>query len=42
MKDDVDLIRLAWKTGVKSLYYRDGLNEAQKLARENACMSCEA
>lgn len=38
----VDLIVDAWAKGVKSLYYHRGLNEAQELARENACLACEA
>lgn len=42
MKEDVDLIKMAWKGGLKSLYYRNGENKAQKLARENACVACEA
>ncbi|TDW20508.1 ribonucleoside-diphosphate reductase alpha chain [Rhizobium azibense] len=43
MKDDIDLIILAWKSGLKSLYYRKGLNKAQELARANAsCVACEA
>ncbi|QIG69310.1 ribonucleoside-diphosphate reductase alpha subunit protein [Rhizobium phage RHph_N1_15] len=43
MKDDIDLIVLAWKSGLKSLYYRKGLNKAQELARQNAsCVACEA
>lgn len=43
MKDDVDLIVLAWKRGLKSLYYRKGMNKAQELARQNAsCQACEA
>lgn len=43
MKDDVDLILLAEEYGLKSLYYRKGLNKAQELARQNsACVACEA
>ncbi|WP_276122620.1 ribonucleoside-diphosphate reductase subunit alpha [Pararhizobium qamdonense] len=43
MKEDVDLIVLAWRSGLKSLYYRKGLNKAQELARQNAsCVACEA
>lgn len=43
MKEDVDLIILAWKLGLKSLYYRKGMNKAQELARANAsCQACEA
>lgn len=43
MKEDIDLIVLAWKLGMKSLYYRKGLNKAQELARANAsCVACEA
>lgn len=43
MKDDVDLIIMAEELGLKSLYYRKGLNKAQELARENsACIACEA
>ncbi|QIG75680.1 ribonucleoside-diphosphate reductase alpha subunit protein [Rhizobium phage RHph_Y2_17_1] len=43
MKEDIDLIVLAWKSGLKSLYYRKGLNKAQELARQNAsCVACEA
>lgn len=43
MKEDIDLIVLAWKSGLKSLYYRKGLNKAQELARANAsCVACEA
>jgi ribonucleoside-diphosphate reductase alpha chain len=43
MKDDIDLIVLAWRSGLKSLYYRKGLNKAQELARANAsCVACEA
>jgi ribonucleoside-diphosphate reductase alpha chain len=43
MKEDVDLIVMAWKLGLKSLYYRKGMNKAQELARQNAsCVACEA
>jgi ribonucleoside-diphosphate reductase alpha chain len=43
MKEDVDLIVLAWQLGLKSLYYRKGTNKAQELARQNAsCVACEA
>lgn len=43
MKGDVDLIVMAWKLGLKSLYYRKGMNKAQELARQNAsCVACEA
>jgi len=42
MKDDIDIIRAAWRGGLKSLYYRNGENAAQKKARENACVACEA
>ncbi|MGV1754774.1 hypothetical protein [Agrobacterium sp. CG674] len=43
MKEDIDLIVLAWQLGMKSLYYRKGLNKAQELARANAsCAACEA
>lgn len=42
MKEDVDLIVASWRGGAKSMYYRKGLNESQKLARENACVACEA
>lgn len=42
MKEDVDLIVATWKGGGKSMYYRKGMNESQKLARENACVACEA
>lgn len=43
MKEDIELIVLAWKSGLKSLYYRKGLNKAQELARANAsCQACEA
>jgi len=32
----------AWKSGVKSLYYQNGVNAAQSLSRELlACRSCE-
>jgi len=32
----------AWRTGVKSLYYQNGVNAAQSLSRELlACRSCE-
>lgn len=41
MKEDVDLIKMAHKGGLKSLYYRNGENPSQKLARE-ACVACEA
>lgn len=43
MKDDMDLLILAEELGIKSLYYRKGLNKAQELARANAsCVACEA
>jgi ribonucleoside-diphosphate reductase alpha chain len=53
MKEDVDLIVLAWKLKLKSLYYRRGVNKAQDLARQNTaaalpsaeptdCLACEA
>ena len=43
MKDDVELIQMAHEGGLKSLYYRNGLNKAQQLARQNsACVACEA
>jgi ribonucleoside-diphosphate reductase alpha chain len=43
MKDDIDLIVLGWKLGLKSFYYRKGVNKAQELARANAsCAACEA
>lgn len=42
MKDDVDLIVMAWELGLKSLYYRRGFNKAQETARQNACVACEA
>lgn len=43
MKEDIDLIVLAWELGLKSLYYRKGMNKAQELARANAnCVACEA
>lgn len=43
MKEDVDLIIMAEEFGLKSMYYRKGLNKAQELARENsACVACEA
>lgn len=43
MKEDVDLIVYAWENGVKSLYYRKGLNKAQEKARADAdCVACEA
>ncbi|BCJ91749.1 ribonucleoside-diphosphate reductase, alpha chain [Terrihabitans soli] len=43
MRDNVDLIVTAWKLGVKSLYYHNGLNKAQELAREmSSCQACEA
>lgn len=45
MKENVDLIVLAWKSGLKSLYYMKSTNKAQELARKNRiaeCQSCEA
>lgn len=44
MKEDIDLIVLAWRLNLKSLYYRRGFNKAQELARQNMseCLSCEA
>lgn len=43
LKDDIDIIAMAIRGGLKSLYYRNGLNEAQQLARQNAsCAACEA
>jgi len=42
MKEDVDLIIMAWELGLKSLYYRKGLNKAQETARQNTCLACEA
>ncbi|SCW95867.1 hypothetical protein [Ancylobacter rudongensis] len=43
MKEDMDLLFLAEELGLKSLYYRKGLNKAQELARANAsCLACEA
>lgn len=43
MKDDFDLIVMAWQGNLKSLYYRKGFNPAQELARANAtCVACEA
>jgi len=42
MKEDVDLIVLAWELGLKSLYYRKGLNKAQEMARQNECLACQA
>lgn len=40
---NVDLIVMAWKCGVKSLYYHKSLNKAQELGRANAaCQACEA
>lgn len=43
MKEDMDLLFLAEELGLKSLYYRKGLNKAQELARANAsCVACEA
>lgn len=43
MKDDADLLEMGWRGGLKSFYYRRGLNAAQEAARkENACVACEA
>lgn len=44
LKDDIDIIKMAWEGGLKSLYYRNGMNKAQQLARANmtACEACEA
>lgn len=43
LKDDIEIIKMAWEGGLKSLYYRNGMNKAQQLARQNAsCVACEA
>jgi len=42
MKDDVELIVYAWELGLKSLYYRRGVNKTQAAARVEACVACEA
>lgn len=41
-KHNFELIKQAWQSGIKSLYYHKGLNAAQELARGNLCIECEA
>lgn len=41
MKDDFEILDMAEDHGLKSLYYRHGMNEAQLTAR-NACLACAA
>ena len=41
MKDDFEILDMAEAHGLKSLYYRHGMNEAQILARD-ACLACAA
>jgi ribonucleoside-diphosphate reductase alpha chain len=41
MKDDFEIMDMAEEHGLKSMYYRHGLNEAQILARD-ACLACSA
>lgn len=41
-KHNFELIKQAWQTGIKSLYYHKGTNAAQELARSNLCIKCEA
>lgn len=42
LAENVRYIVDAWKGGVKSLYYHEGLNSAQELLRQNQCAACEA
>jgi len=43
VKDINRLYIEAWKKGIKSLYYQNGVNAAQSFSRELlACRSCEA
>lgn len=41
MKENFDLLVLAWRSKLKSLYYHKSLNAAQELARQS-CVACEA